>query len=740
MPEDQLPADFPGERVYGVLHKPVNDETLHATLELALERHRRERARERAMAELDHRYHLLLESAPDAMVFCDEQGIMRMVNQQTLRMFGYAREELIGQRVEILMPEKMRHAHTHLRHQYGENPVPMPMGEGMDRYGRRKDGGEFPIEINLSPICSGDGLLVAAAIRDVSQHHALKAELRASRRRFQLMYDNNPLMLFTVDARGTLLSVNDYGARQLGYGPEELCGRNISSLVPATDAEACMEFLRDCFQQDNGAPHSITLAKRRKDGQLIRVRETARLLPSEGERPELLLVCEDITRSFHLSRKLAYQASHDDLTGLINRREFEQRLKRVLQPQRLAQTQHAVAYLDLDQFKIVNDTCGHLAGDELLRQITRVLKRGLRRLDSLARLGGDEFAILLEDCDLAQATRVLENLRRRISDYRFVWEGKTFRIGVSIGLVPITSDSDGPMTLLRHADTACYMAKEQGRDRIHSFHQEDKGLARRHGEMQWVNRIHEALEQDRFELHVQHIHPLFSREPGAGLHYELLLRLRQDDGLIPPGSFLGAAERYGITPKIDRWVIRHYFGLLDRHPEHRERLGHCAINLSGHSLNDELFLDFVEEQFSRHQVPPERICFEITETATVGNLDRAVAFIQRLKGLGCAFALDDFGSGLSSFGYLKNLPVDYLKIDGQFIRDLCRDPVDRAMVKSINEVGHVMGMQTIAEFVEDDATREVLSGIGVDYAQGYGLHRPESLRGLIAQAVREEKA
>ena len=729
--EEGLLERIPGTSAYGVLSKPIDDDTLHSTIELALRKHRQHQARSTSIARLEVRYQALIEAAPDAMVFTNREGVIQLLNQQAVRMFGYPVKELIGQPVESLMPDSQRHAHIHLRQKYTDQPVAMAMGEGMDRLGLRKDGSTFPLEIKLSPIHSDDDLMIAASIRDVSQQKAVQESLRLSRQRYQIMYDNNPLMLFTIDRRGTLLSVNAYGAQQLGYRADELTGRNIASLVSPGEAEVCMDFLRTCFEQDQDTPHSINLCKVRKNGEIIRARETARLITSAQGAPELLIVCEDITQTYQLSRKLAFQASHDSLTDLINRREFEQRLHNCLQPERMRDTTHAMAYLDLDQFKVINDTCGHIAGDELLRQIAQVLKHGLRRHDSLARLGGDEFALLLEDCSLEQARKVVENIRKRINEHPFSWEGKLFRVGVSIGLVSIDQAGGAYVQVLQNADAACYTAKDLGRNRVHVFHEQNETLTLRHGEMQWVSRIHQALVQDQFELYAQRIQPLVGGENDGRQHYEILLRLRQDGQAIPPGCFLGAAERYGITPKIDRWVIRHCFRQLMQEPSHLQELELCAINLSGHSLNDEEFLAFIDEQFDSTGVPREKICFEITETAAVGNLGNAVNFIQHLKGSGCSFALDDFGSGLSSFGYLKSLPVDYLKIDGQFIQDITTDPIDMAMVKSINEVGHVMGKQTIAEFVEDDQTKELLTAVGVDYAQGYALHRPEPLRGII---------
>jgi diguanylate cyclase (GGDEF)-like protein len=413
----------------------------------------------------------------------------------------------------------------------------------------------------------------------------------------------------------------------------------------------------------------------------------------------------------------------------------------VLETARTDESHHALCYLDLDQFKVINDTCGHVAGDELLRQLSEVLRVKVRRRDTLARLGGDEFGVLMEHCVLRQAQRVANTLRKTVEEFRFSWENKTFSVGVSIGLVPVTSDSESVAGTLSAADTACYVAKDQGRNRIHVYHPEDMELARRHGEMQWVARINQALEEDRFCLSVQPIRPLSDVGPEVsastvmaqgGGYFELLLRMRDASGrLVPPGAFLPAAERYSLSVRLDRWVVEKIFSWLDAHPEQLQRLAMCSINLSGHSIADEEFLQFVISRLDGTNVPAEKLCFEITETAAITNLVSATRFITALKGWGCQFALDDFGSGLSSFAYLKQLAVDFLKIDGVFVKDVVDDPINLAMVQSIHDIGKVMGKRTIAEFVENDGILEKLREVGVDYAQGYRVGRPKPLDRLL---------
>ncbi|MFV3016134.1 putative bifunctional diguanylate cyclase/phosphodiesterase, partial [Pseudomonas sp. KHB2.9] len=425
---------------------------------------------------------------------------------------------------------------------------------------------------------------------------------------------------------------------------------------------------------------------------------------------------------------LSWQATHDALTGLANRREFEFRLEQVLQQvAREHSGRHALMFLDLDQFKLVNDTCGHAAGDELLRHICALLQSDLREGDTLARLGGDEFGILLENCPASVAEKIAESLRHTVQNLHFVWKGRPFMTTVSIGLVHISQVPTTLETSLRAADMACYMAKEKGRNRVQVYHADDSELSLRFGEMAWVQRLHMALEENRFCLYSQEIAPLGHTDADNG-HIEILLRLHDEAGrIILPDSFIPAAERYGLMSSLDRWVVDNVFNLIARcmHERPGRPMAMCAINLSGITIGDDAFLGFLREKFAAYSVPPEMICFEITETCAIANLGSAIRFINELKALGCHFSLDDFCAGMSSFAYLKHLPVDFLKIDGSFVKDMLDDPINRAMVEVINHIGHVMGKRTIAEFVETPHIEQALLEIGVDYAQGYVIERPQ---------------
>lgn len=549
--------------------------------------------------------------------------------------------------------------------------------------------------------------------------------LTQAKDRYLALYDDNPTMVFNLEVDGRILSVNRTGARHLGLSAEELQDCSVFDFVHGDD----LSIMHDLFEQCLMNPlqvHKQEIRQLCNNGRVIWVRATARLVENDNQQSSLLLVSEDITEARLLNEKIIYQASHDALTDLANRSEFDRHIKQAVALACENCTMHALCYLDLDQFKVVNDTCGHLAGDELLRQLGYLLRKNTRRHDFVARLGGDEFGVLMNNCSLNEAFRVCENLRNLIKDFRFAWEDKSFTVGVSIGISAINASSGNAVDLLKEADAACYAAKDKGRNRVHVFSPDDEELAMRQGEMQWVEKIQHGLEQNRFCLYGQPIVSITHHD--KGMHFETLVRYRDDDGhIIPPGAFLPAAERYNLASSLDRWVISHLFEWIATKPGFLDGLSLCSVNLSGLSLSDETMLAFISDQFTKWAIPAHKICFEVTETAAIFNLSYATKFINQLKERGCLFSLDDFGSGLSSFAYLKNLPVDYLKIDGLFVKNILNDKVDLAMVKSINEVGHVMDKKTIAEFVENEQIFNLLNVLGVDYAQGYGVGKPVPL-------------
>ncbi|MFW6358064.1 MAG: EAL domain-containing protein [Chroococcales cyanobacterium] len=549
--------------------------------------------------------------------------------------------------------------------------------------------------------------------------------------------------VITTDAQGRIQSLNPIAEILTGWSSQTAKGHYLPKVLRLFDGVTDQETENPVTKVlKTGAVierSNSTLLRNRHGIEYTIEHSAAPIYLHNGQMVGTVLVCRDTTHAHNLALQLAWQASHDSLTGLVNRGEFERRLEEAVIDAKLNEAQHTLCYFDLDQFKIVNDTCGHMAGDELLRQLTSLLQNQVRQSDTLARLGGDEFGLLLYSCSLDKGYSVAHDLLNRIQSFRFVWEDKLFTIGVSIGLVAIDSTVESAASVLSAADTAMYAAKEQGRNRVHVYQAHDRELVKRYGDMEWVSHIVKALEENRFCLYAQAIAPIQPHGNGC-YHYELLLRMEDEQGkLVPPMAFIPAAERYNLMPQIDRWVIstlfeQLYLSQVERSLSPLSKKGYkkqpekdsiiYTVNLSGASLNDAQFLEFIQEQFSRYEISPEIICFEITETVAITNLYKAADFMQELKALGCGFALDDFGMGMSSLAYLKNLPVDYLKIDGSFIRNIVQDPINAAMVEAINRIGKIMGLEIIAEFVEDDAILDKIRKLGVDYAQGYGIAKP----------------
>ena len=539
--------------------------------------------------------------------------------------------------------------------------------------------------------------------------------------------------VITTDASAYINFMNPVAERLLGWKKENAQGKLISEifqLVDETSGKAIDNPLLKLLEHRSIADYRKDMALKRQDGDMISLELSVSLMTNQREKViGGVVVFQDVSEARRMTSQLSFQARHDELTGLYNRRVFEQRLLELLEDARQNKHEHVLCYLDLDQFKVVNDTCGHMAGDELLRQLSEELLGSVRETDLLARLGGDEFGILLENCELKQAEKLADTLRENVKNYRFIWDARIFEVGVSVGVVAINEDSDKISDLMSAADLACYAAKDSGRNRIHVYQPADEELAKRHSEMHCVTRINHALEDDAFIIYKQPIVPL-NKDDAHPMHWEILVRMENLQGeIVTPEGFISAAERYNLMPRIDRMVVQKTFKAMAAgsfyHSDFSGRV--VGINLSGDSLADETFLAYIKEQAQHYDIDFNEICFEVTETVAIANLVQAVHFIEELKALGCQFALDDFGSGLSSFGYLKHLPVDYLKIDGSFVKDMVADRIDSALVESINQVGHIMEMQTIAEWVEDEETFLKIKAMGVDYSQGYFTGRPELL-------------
>lgn len=535
-----------------------------------------------------------------------------------------------------------------------------------------------------------------------------------------------------TDARGAIDYLNPVAQRLTGWSMAESYGQPASEIYQVVDEETGKKVLDPVQHCLNEQREVVFLGQRlliRRDGGRFPIHDSAAPIRDRyGRLTGAILVFRDLSQMRQVEQEMQHLASHDPLTGLVNRREFEMLVRETFATGRGESPQHALCHLDLDAFKLINDTCGHTAGDQLIRQIAGVLKQKIRLQDLLARLGGDEFAILFRECSAAEAQQRAQEICDDIHRFRFHWHGRTFSPRVSAGLVPITSETSEPETLLGAADAACFMAKEAGGGRIHVFEPGDTAIAERYGEMQWISRIQQGLDENRFCLWRQSIHPVREDMPEPPLA-ELFIRLIDAEGhVILPGTFIPAAERYGLIDSIDRWVVQ---SALKSMSNGGLPLGtsdaRFAINISGQSLGADGFLDFITHEIDSTGIAPNRVLFEITETSAIANLRKAMRFISVLKEMGCLFVLDDFGQGLSSFSYLKSLPLDFIKIDGAFVREMVEDPIQAALVSSIKDIGEVMGLQTIAESVEDVATYQALTQIGVDYVQGYYLDRPQPL-------------
>ena len=546
--------------------------------------------------------------------------------------------------------------------------------------------------------------------------------------------------VITTDLDGHVVYLNPVAEKFTGWSSRDAQAKPLLQVLRLEDEAGAMiiDPVMMCLEAGErvNLPGPVNLLNRDGVGEF---EVELRLSPIREDNDQLrgvVLTFHDTTDLTTLSHRLSYQSSHDALTGLINRHEFETRLELAMVRCQSDGQEHALCYLDVDQFKVVNDTCGHVAGDELLKQLGVRLRATLNEEDIVGRLGGDEFGLLLVNRSLAKAEEIASAIVTMVKEFRFTWEDKVFDVGVCIGLVPITASSGSITDVLSAADSACYQAKDQGHNRLHVFEQDDLALTQHKGEMQWLQYIRDALDNNRFQLFHQLIQPLAENANTDVRYSEILLRLRRENGeIVTPNLFLPAAERYHLMPAVDRWVVHHALQLLAE--QTAERVSY-SINLSAQSLCEDSFLEFVLAELNESGVAPDRVCFEITETAAIANLNRAMQFITELKNKGCRFALDDFGSGLSSFSYLKNLPVDYLKIDGVFVKDIDTNPIDRAMVEAINQIGHLMGIKTVAEFVTTEAVMKEVQAIGVDFGQGYHIAKPVPVEAAIQNSAQSD--
>jgi diguanylate cyclase (GGDEF)-like protein/PAS domain S-box-containing protein len=710
----------------------------------------------------------LLESAVvnanDAMVIMDaghsdiSDPSIIYVNEAFTQMTGYRSEEIIGQTPSCLRgPDSDGTQVAKIRRAFSRRT---PLRLELINY--RKDGSTYWVELNSVPVADELGNLThwVSVQRDISDRKRMEQAFFEEKELAQVTLQSIGDAVIATDSDGYISTLNPVAEKLTGWCTSEAKGLPLASVLRIVDETTRMPIeniaqiaLYEGRIVDQGY-NSLLIARNNHEFAIDHC--VAPIHACNGQIVGAVVVFRDVTQVRTQARQLTWQATHDPLTQLVNRHEFEYQLEHALHSAKGYGQEHVMLYLDLDRFKIVNDTSGHVAGDELLRQVSQLFKSNIRKTDLLGRLGGDEFAVLLYNCPPQQGLDIAELLLQSIQGFRFAWQDKTFSLGVSIGLVAINPKTASTSAVLSAADLACYAAKNKGRNRVQVYQAGDRELIKQHGETQWVVQINQALEENRFRLYSQPIVSL--RElPTTGTHCEILLRIQLETGqLVSPMAFIPAAERYNLMHAIDRWVIRTLFSNLSKiftanllvqnpgedsdkivtlpagSPQYNSQSSFdkppslYAINLSGDSINSEKFIDFIQEQFSIYQIPPEIICFEITETVAIANLSKAASLIWKLKELGCQFALDDFGSGMSSFAYLKSLPVDYLKIDGNFIKNLAENLIDVAMVEAITKIAHVMGIKTIAEYVESQAVMDKLKELGVDYAQGYYLGKPQA--------------
>ncbi len=688
---------------------------------IAIER----RGAEDALRASEAKFRGLFESVMEGVYRTSRDGRLLVVNPAFVQMLGFDSAEEVYRTPASALYWYPTDRDTYVRRVESEGEV-----RNEEYVLRRKDGSMLVVVDNGRVVRDKLGRIdgYEGTIADITERKKAETAVFQAKERAQVTLQSIGDGVITTDAEGRIDYMNPVAESLTGWESREASSQLISDVVTVIDETTrspsespVMRCLRE-GQILGLAEHTVSVARR---GQEITIQDSAAPIRDRaGNLIGAVMVFHDISKERRLHRALHYQASHDALTGLINRREFDNRLAAAVESIRAdGGCRHALLYLDLDQFKLVNDTCGHPAGDLLLKQITGVLQSRVRGEDTLARLGGDEFGILLQNCSLDQALRVAEMLRQAIRDYRFTWQEGVYAVGVSIGIVEITRDTPTVANVMSAADVACYAAKDQGRNRVQLYKPDN--VPERHREMQWVSKLTRACDEGRFEIFYQPIVPIGEHRHERE-HFELMLRLRDESGaLVLPAEFIPAAERYNVMPSIDRWVVGQVLDQLAYRSGSGVKPFTLAVNLSGTSLNDERFLEYLIAELGARNLAPGAMCFEITETAAISNLGNVVHFMRELKTRGCHFALDDFGSGLSSFMYLKTLPVDYLKIDGQFIENVVRDPVDRSMVEAIGQIGRAMGIQTIAERVESVEVLRELGRLGIGFAQGYHIAEPK---------------
>jgi diguanylate cyclase (GGDEF)-like protein/PAS domain S-box-containing protein len=597
------------------------------------------------------------------------------------------------------------------------------------------------LEGHATPESRSDGsILWHGYIKDISERKSLEIALANEFERTRVTLSSIGDAVITTDEFEKIQYINPIAEKLTGWRLADAIGLPVTTVFNIINQHsrlAAKNPIAHCLQERAivGLARDTVLIS--KNGTEYAVEDSAApIFTADDVITGVVMVFRDVTGQRILRQEVERRASHDHLTGLANRAEFDRLLLEMFESSIATGTGHTLCCIDLDQFKIVNDSCGHAAGDALLKEVSELLLKNVRAKDTVARLGGDEFALLLEGCDITVAQRVAQSVCDKVAQIRFQQNDKIFRVGASIGVAPLDGRWATAQEAQHAADGACFAAKDEGRGRVHIYENMDKAVMAQHDQMQWVTRLQQGIDENRFELFGQPIMRL-DTGVGKGLHFEVLLRLRESDGkLVPPVAFIPAAERYGLVTQVDRWVVTHVFEWMRSHQNEISEIATIAVNLSGKTVCDRDFHRFVIDALEHHQIPANKICFEITETAAIGNIDTVLEFFKVLQEYGTRTSLDDFGSGMSSMAHLKRLPVDYLKIDGQFVKDMASDAVDCAMVRSINEIAHLTGKLTIAEFVENAETLSLLGALGVDFAQGYHIAKPMPINDILAWHLR----
>lgn len=668
----------------------------------------------------------LAETAPDVVLI--HTDTILFANRPAAELFGVEAAALLGKPMTDLLRPAYRE--TVARHidalLEGSEP-----GEPLEG---QLIGGDEPLWVELHSrtlLWEGHRAVLTIA-HDITSRKSIEAALGRSKLQARITLESIGEGVITTDPEGTIDYMNEAAEELIGTTRSLAIGKQLDDLIALVD-ENDRTALGDPVEQCLAERRRVNLGRRALLMSKVAEREFSTELtasPIRGPDREVagsVVIFHDVSEMRGLAREMSYQATHDALTGLVNRAEFERRLESALKSARADAVGHVVSYLDLDRFKIVNDTCGHIAGDNLLREVAALVKQKVRDSDTVARVGGDEFAMLLVGCPLDKARQIADDVCESVAGYRFAWQEHVFDIGVSIGMVEVGHESISAEAVLAAADSACYVAKQQGRGQVHIYSARDEILARERGEIQWLQRLQRALKENGFELHVQPIIAVGGRSPN-GPAVEVLLRLREESGgYVLPSQFLGAAERYQLMSHIDRWVVQAALTAMAGGALHVPDKRTCNINLSGQTLADEGFLEFVVDVLDHTAVDPARICFEIRESAVVHNLDYARRFIAVLHGLGCRFALDNFGSGIGSFANLKRLSLDYLKIDGVYTRNLAEDGINREMVRAMVKLAQTLDFRVVADQVEDPESFEAARSLGVDFVQGYVVERPRPI-------------